>query len=342
MSKKAIFDLKKNQKLESVCPKKSRSENSLNKALYRILFNAVNEAIVLVDIHTNSFVEVNDKFCEMTGFSRQEAKGMPITALFTGESPFASLEAQAYINKALSEGPQLFEWLAEDREGRRHWVELNLTAAPIGPKRYLIATVRDIQSRKEAEQKVKQSEGAIEALLHALQDTALLLDPKGVIMAANEMAARRLNRTINELIGLNIYDLLPPEVAKLRKAKGEEVVKTGKVLRFEDDRDGTDFYSTIYPIFDHAGQVSQIGVYAMDVTKEKTTQAELEKVKARLEYLLDHSPSALYSCRHTECSQIIYFSKNILNLTGFSREEILSDPFFWCPAYPPGRPSALC
>ncbi len=26
---------------------------------------------------------------------------------------------------------------------------------------------------------------------------------------------------------------------------------------------------------------------------------------------------------------MIYFSKNILNLTGFSREEILSDPFFW-------------
>ncbi len=88
---------------------------------------------------------------------------------------------------------------------------------------------------------------------------------------------------------------------KSRKAKGEEVVKTGKVIRFDDGRDGIHFYSTIYPIFDHAGQVSQIGVYAMDVTKEKKTQAELEKVKARLECLLDHSPSALYSCRHTEC-----------------------------------------
>ena len=179
-------------------------------------------------------MEVNDKFCEMTGFSCQEAQGMPFAALFTGEFPFTDVQAREYIQKALTEGPQLFEWLARDRNGRRHWVELNLSAAPIGRKRYLIATVRDIQARKEAELKAHQSEAAIKALLQALQDTALLLDPDGVIMAANEMAARRLNRTVNELIGLNIYDLLPPEVAQIRRAKGEEVIKTGKVVRFDD------------------------------------------------------------------------------------------------------------
>ena len=67
MSKKIALDLKKNQKLESISHKKLRSENNLNKALYQILFNAVNDAIVLIDIHTGSFVEVNDKFCEMNG-----------------------------------------------------------------------------------------------------------------------------------------------------------------------------------------------------------------------------------------------------------------------------------
>ena len=67
----------------------------------------------------------------------------------------------------------------------------------------------------------------------------------------------------------------------------------------------------------------------MDVTQERKTREELEKVKARLECLLDHSPSALYSCHHTESYQIIYLSRNIYNLTGFRREEILADPFFW-------------
>ena len=164
----------------------------------------------------------------MTGIGREEARGMPITALFTGEFPFSMVQAQEYMQKALTEGPQLFEWLARDRHDRRHWVEVNLAAAPIGRKRYLIASIRDIQARKEAEQKALHSEAAMKALLNALQETAMLLEPDGVVITANETAARRLNRSVHGLIGLNIYALLPPELAESRKAKGEEVINTGR------------------------------------------------------------------------------------------------------------------
>jgi len=314
----------------------SIAEYNLNKALYHLLFNAVNDAIVLIDVQTGSFVEVNDKFCEMTGFSRQEAKGIPLAALFTGESPFTSLEAQEYIQKALSEGPQLFEWLALDRNGRRHWVELNLTAALIGHKRYLVAAVRDIQARKEAEEKVKRSEEAFLALLNAIQDVALLLDPEGIILAANASAARIFRRSTAELIGHNVYELLPPDLAAARKAKADEVVRTGRIGRFEDTHRGIHIFNIVYPLFDAGGHVTRIGIYAIDLTEEKKTREELEKVKARLEYLLDHSPSALYSCSHTECCKMFYVSRNIVNLTGFSREEILVDPFFLGQAHPSG------
>ncbi len=278
----------------------------------------------------------------MTGFGREEARGMPITALFTGEFPFSTVQAQEYIQKALTEGPQLFEWLARDRHGRRHWVEVNLVAAPIGRKRYLIATVRDIQARKEAEQKALQSEAAMKALLNALQETAMLLEPDGVVITANETAARRLNRSVHGLIGLNIYALLPPELAESRKAKGEEVIKTGRLVRFEDERSGIHFYTTMYPVFDSAGQVAQIGVYAMDVTEERKIRGELGKVKARLECLLDHSPAALYSRRYTDCCQLIYLSKNIVNLTGFTRKRPSGRSLLLGPAYPPRGPSSLC
>jgi PAS domain S-box-containing protein len=329
MSKKIPLDTKEPLILKTAVQKRPSSQRGLAKILYQILFNAVNDAIVLVDAQTGTFVEVNEKFCQMTGFSREEAKGSSISALFTGDSSFAALEAQEHIQKALQEGPQLFEWLAQDRAGRRHWVELNLTAVPIGRKHYLIATVRDIQARKEAEQKVKQSKSAIMALLGALQDVALLLDPEGVIMAANDTATRRLRRSITQLIGLNVYELLPPELAKSRKAKADEVVRTGRVIRFEDNHAGIHFYNIVYPIFDASGRVTQIGVYAMDITEDKKTRTELEKTKARLECLLDHSPAALYSSHFTNCCELLYVSKNIVGLTGFSREEILSNPFFW-------------
>ena len=77
------------------------------------------------------------------------------------------------------------------------------------------------------------------------------------------------------------------------------------------------------------GRVSQIGVYGMDVTEEKKTQAELEKVKARLECLLDHSPAALYSRLYTDCCRIDLFQQ----------EHLQSHRFFQ--RGDPGRPLLL-
>ena len=120
------------------------------------------------------------------------------------------------------------------------------------------------------------------------------------------------------------------------------MVRTGRVIQFEDDHAGIHIYNILYPIFDASGRVTQIGVYAMDVTEDKKTRTELEKTKARLECLLDHSPAALYSSHFTNCCELLYVSKNIVSLTGFSREEILADPFFWAQHIHPEDRSLVC
>ncbi len=127
-----------------------------------------------------------------------------------------------------------------------------------------------------------------------------------------------------------------------RKAKCDEVVHTGRVVQFEDEHSGTHIFNILYPIFDAGGRVTQVGVYAMDITEEKKPRAALEKTKARLECLLDHSPAALYSCRFSNCCELLYVSKNIVDLTGFSREEILADPFFWAQHIHPEDRSLVC
>ena len=90
MSKKIPLDTNLPPVPMAAVQRRPSSQRGLAKILYQILFNAVNDAIVLVDAQTGSFVEVNDKFCQMTGFSREEAKGLSVAALFTGDSPFAA------------------------------------------------------------------------------------------------------------------------------------------------------------------------------------------------------------------------------------------------------------
>ncbi len=305
------------------------AKSSPPRQLYRLLFNAVNDAIILVDAQTGTLVTVNDTFCQMTGFSRQEAKGLSIEELFAGTPPNTMQAAREGIRRAVAEGPQLFEWQAQDRHGRRHWVEMNLKALPLGRKTYVLGTIRDIQARKEMEGKVQQGEGAMMALLDALQDVALLLDPNGVILAANQTARNRLQSSAGDCLGRNVFDLLPPSVAENRKAQAEAVFRTGKAAHFEDENAGQHFLNMLYPIFDSQGQVSQLGIYAMDVTEARKMQRELAKTKSRLQCLLDHVPVALYGCHPEDFGHLTYLSKSISRLTGFTPEELLADPFFW-------------
>ena len=100
---------------------------------------------------------------------------------------------------------------------------------------------------------------------------------------ANEMAAKRFGVELNEFLGTCVYDYMSPSLIKSRKAKAERVVRTGKPLRFEDERGRIVFDSTIYPIFDEVGKVVQLTVYGKDITERVRAYQELEKKENDLE-----------------------------------------------------------
>jgi PAS domain S-box-containing protein len=118
---------------------------------YRTIFGAVNDAIVVIDPVTGHFLEVNQKYLEMAGYDIKEAATLSLEKVCSADAPFTILDAEELKRKALEEGPQLFEWWAEDRRGHRFWIEVNLTLTPLGGQNRLLAVIRDISERKQAE-----------------------------------------------------------------------------------------------------------------------------------------------------------------------------------------------
>jgi len=114
------------------------------------------------------------------------------------------------------------------------------------------------------------------ALINASSDAAQLLDPKGNIIAANKVTAKRLKAPLDELLGKCVYDYLSPEIAKKRKGKVAQVIKTGKPSRFEDRLDKLVLQNTMYPVVNSKGKVVQLAVYSRDVSLEKKNTANLK------------------------------------------------------------------
>ena len=140
----------------------------------------------------------------------------------------------------------------------------------------------------EAEEKaLRASEETAQALLNASHDFVMLADPDGTIIALNEVASRTMGRTQERLVGANAFDRFPPDVAAHRKAMGNEVVRSGKPSWFEDKREGRWFSTSIFPVFDAQGVVTQFAIYARDITEHKRAEEALRASEERLSRFMD-------------------------------------------------------
>jgi PAS domain S-box-containing protein len=134
---------------------------------YREIFNATNEAIFVHDARTGKVLDVNQSMLAMYGCDYDGALRCDVSDLSLGMPPYSAAEAREWIDRAAREGPQLFEWLCRRCDGQAFWAEVNLKGAMIGGHRRILAVVRDISDRKQAETEAQQHLAELTRAWHA-------------------------------------------------------------------------------------------------------------------------------------------------------------------------------
>jgi PAS domain S-box-containing protein len=170
--------------------------------------------------------------------------------------------------------------------------------------------------RKRTEAALRESEETARVLLNAPNDSALLLEPDGTIIALNQTTTRYLGKEMHELLNTNVFDLFPPDVAMQRKAQNERVIQTGQPIRYEDERAGIWFDNRIYPIFAQ-GTVARLAVFARDITDRKRAEQELKRRAYQQEQLLETARYLTSSLDLKEVlTRIATRAKELLNAYG--------------------------
>jgi PAS domain S-box-containing protein len=144
--------------------------------------------------------------------------------------------------------------------------------------------IRDISERTMAEKAVQAGEETLRVLLDSTHDLALLVAEDGTVLTANDKAAQRYGKRPEEIIGTNIYSLMPPEVVEVRKRKAEEVVKTRQPVRYTEENDGKYFACNLFPIRDERDNVKSFTVFVRDITERQQNHRALQSVREELEY----------------------------------------------------------
>ena len=146
---------------------------------------------------------------------------------------------------------------------------------------------------KKTEDELRENERRIEALLNATKDAVLLLDTQGKVVELNETAARGLGASRAELHGIRVFDRFPPDVAAAREEQLRKVVRLKQPLLCEDAAGPKYFESSLCPLFNSAGEVSGVAVFARNVTERKLAEEQLRAMSARNEALLAAVPDII-------------------------------------------------
>jgi len=276
------------QLLQTLQSRRDRIVESLHEALARTSFVPLGAAEIrqhLAELTTQAIA-----LLVAEPFERHQAEA--IGASFV-RLRYAQPESLGHIQEVLAR--ELVEGLpAEQAAGLQPRLAALLGGTAAGFLRQACDTVLAEQEQthqalltahEQAVVALRESEEMAHALLNAVTDAEMLMEPDGTIVALNQAAAESLGRRADELIGTCVFDLLPPDVAAYRKAMCDRGVRSGEPVHFTDQHRGRWFDHTVYPALDSQGQVARLAIFVRDITEHKRTLETLRRQAERLRVL---------------------------------------------------------
>jgi PAS domain S-box-containing protein len=284
---------------------------------YQTILRIAMDGFGLVDMQGH-YQDVNEAYCRIIGYSRNELLNMTIPDIEVIES---SEDTAKHIRKIEKIGYDRFETRQRRKDGKIIDVEVSVTYLPTDGGR-MVAFYRDITERKQAEEALRESETTLRALITAPTDSVLLLDSQGIILDLNKIAAKRLGKKRDELIGTLADSSLPEDVAKRRRSIISQILKTGREVRFEDERDGIWFDTVAHPITDKDGAVGRIAIIARDITERKRADEELRQSEERYRLLFEEARDGI-ALADADTGILLDCNQALADLVGRNRAELI-------------------
>ncbi len=185
---------------------------------------------------------------------------------------------------------------------------------------------------RKSNELLSEKEAELIGFLNALTETAVLVEHQNLtFISCNKVAAQRLGKSVEEIIGLSLFDVMPYGAAEIREKYSEKVAKTGEPCRFVSEREGRMYDISIYPVFDNLGKVDRLAVYSQDVTDRIQAEEALKDSEERYRNLVKLSPDAIaviqdacFKLINTEFTKIFGYTQSDID-KGLGALEIVRD-----------------
>ncbi len=279
------------------------------------VFENVSDGLVVHDPETGEIRDVNERYCEITGYDREELVGDNLRVIVSDESEDSFEDALERIERARAEGPQLFEFEGVRKDGTRFVGEVHLSVVDLQGREQVLASVRDVTERKRREREYEQ-------IFNSVNDTIAVIDPdSGEIVDANESLCDLLGYEKADLLGMN-----PAEVSVAEEGYTEErgaeiidtVVESGERYQTEwqvETSDGSTRWLDILGTTATIGGETRYLSIGRDVTERRRLERTYREVFENVsDGLVVQEP---------ETGELLDVNERYCELMGYDREELV-------------------
>ncbi|HXE91702.1 MAG TPA: PAS domain S-box protein [Terriglobales bacterium] len=296
------------------------SEEKFHKA-----FHAAPDALSIARLDDGRFLEVNQAFERMTGYSRSEVLGRNSLELGITVDPH---QRAAMVEALRRQGSvRDLDFYFRTKQGRVRFGQLGAELIRLADQDCYLVVARDITEQKQAQEALLESEDRYRDLIQNSEDLICTHLLGGRILSANPAASRILGYELPDLLRMNIRDILAPEVRPAFDQYIDQLEREGSARgrMLVQTRSGEK------RIWEYANTLRSEGMaspivrgMAHDVTERERAQQAFRESEARLRLSAEAANVGLWDW-DLLTNQVVY-SPQWKSQIGYAEDEI-SDSF---------------
>jgi len=291
-----------------------------NEEKYRTLIELTDVGIQIETVE-GRILECNTAGAKIYGYTKEEIIGLTLADLVPEE--FAEKLPKVITDKETSKGIFVAR-ISKKKDGSIFPTEIATKIVNIGGKPRLIAYVRDITKRKEAEKKLRKARKMFASLFNSSPEASLYHDKEGRIININPRFTELFGYTPEEMIGNKIDEgMIYPEnkieEGKILTQKAFNGFSAYETIRKKKDGILVPVIISTAPVVIDKKTQGTIALYR-DITERKKSEEALRKSQQEFVSLFKSSPDALVYMN--EEANILDINSHFTKLFGYTLEEV--------------------